>query len=93
MTTGNETGDGDGDPTTGDGDGDPAGDGDGEPTGPVCGNGVVELGEQCDGDDLDGNSCESLGYVGGELLCDPVMCTYEASMCETDMGGSGGTTG
>ena len=87
MTT---SGDGDGDPA-GDGDGDPAGDGD--PTGPVCGNGIVELGEQCDGDDLDGNTCETLGYVGGELLCDPVMCTYDASMCETDMGSTGGTTG
>jgi hypothetical protein len=101
------TGDGDGDPTTGDGDGDPTttgdgdgdptttGDGDADPTGdPVCGNGLVDDGEQCDGGNLNGFSCTDLGYSGGTLACDPITCTYDASGCvnNTD-NGSGGTTG
>jgi hypothetical protein len=100
--SGNDTGDGDGDgdPTTGDGDGDPTttGDGDGDDTddtgAPVCGNGTIELGEQCDTSDLGGNSCVDLGYAAGELLCDPVTCTYDASQCSAGgEEGSGGTTG
>jgi hypothetical protein len=44
-----DPGDGDGDPGDGDGDGDPlgAGDGDGD-GGNLCGNGIIELGEECD---------------------------------------------
>jgi hypothetical protein len=88
------TGDGDGDPTTtGDGDGDPTttGDGDGDA---MCGNGLVDDGEQCDGGNLNGFSCTDLGYSGGTLACDPITCTYDASGCvnNTDNGG-GGTTG
>jgi hypothetical protein len=93
------TGDGDGDPTTttGDGDGDPTttGDGDGDPTttgDPVCGNGVIDDGEQCDGGNLGGFTCVDLGYSGGTLACDPVTCTYDASGCVSDPDG-GGTTG
>jgi len=33
--------------------------------GPVCGNGVLETGEQCDGAQL-GSGCWSLGYEAGE---------------------------
>jgi subtilisin-like proprotein convertase family protein len=35
----------------------------------VCGDGVVEGEEVCDGDDLDGETCLSLGYAGGTLRC------------------------
>ncbi len=34
-----------------------------------CGNGVIQAGEQCDGQNLDGQTCASLGYHGGNLLC------------------------
>jgi hypothetical protein len=88
------TGDGDGDGDPGDGDGDP-GDGDGDPTGGVgmCGDGVIDIGEQCDGVELNGFTCADLGYSSGDLACDPVTCTYDASACVTDMdGGSGGGT-
>lgn len=87
------TGDGDGD--SGTGDGDPStGDGDGDPGLPVCGNGMIEPGEQCDGGELNGISCTDLGYTGGSLGCDPVTCTYDASACTADGGdGGGGTTG
>lgn len=89
---------GDGDPTTGDGDADPTtGDGDADPTtdsgDAECGNAAIDDGEQCDGGNLGGFSCVDLGYSGGTLGCDPVTCTYDASACMTDMGGSSGTSG
>jgi hypothetical protein len=98
--TNNDTdpGDGDGDTGPGDGDGDTdPGDGDADPTDsgdPVCGNGAIDDGEQCDGGNLGGFTCVDLGYSGGTLACDPVTCTYDASACVTDMdGGGSGTSG
>lgn len=87
---GDPPGDGDGDPP-GDGDGDPPGDGDGDP--PTCGNGVIDEGEQCDGDNLGGFTCEALGYSVGTLACDPFTCTFDASMCWLNGDPSPGTTG
>lgn len=77
----------DGDPTTGPvGDtGDDNGDGGGG-----CGNGMVSPGEQCDGADLQGFDCNSLGLNGGSLSCDPVTCTFDTSMCGSSSGGSSG---
>jgi hypothetical protein len=46
-----------------------------------CGDGTISPGEQCDGEDLQGFDCESLGLGGGPLSCDPVMCTFDTSMC------------
>ncbi len=63
------------DPTTGDG---------------GCGDGVVSPGEQCDGDDLQDLDCTSLGLGTGALGCDPVMCTFDTSMCMNDSGGTSG---
>ncbi len=57
-----------------------------------CNNGVLDPGEQCDGGNLGGFDCAGLGYEGGVLSCDPVMCILDTSMCE--MGGdSTGSTG
>src|SRR6056297_191889 len=44
-----------------------------------CGDGIVEGTEECDGDNMDGNSCTSLGYDGGTLGCQ--NCTYDTSDC------------
>lgn len=49
-------------------------------TDPVCGNGILEAGEQCDGGDLGGASCGSLGYDSGTLYC-TASCTYNESDC------------
>jgi hypothetical protein len=49
--------------------------------GPVCGNGVLEEGEQCDGGDLQGATCGSLGFGVGALGCDAGSCTYDTSGC------------
>jgi len=51
---------------------------------PPCGNGVIDAGEQCDGADLQGFDCASLGLNRGMLACDPVMCTFDTSQCEVD---------
>jgi hypothetical protein len=46
----------------------------------VCGNGVIEGGEDCEGDDLGGATCESLGYAGGILSCD-YACSFDTFNC------------
>lgn len=46
-----------------------------------CGDGVVEPGEQCDGVDVQGLDCETLGIGEGELSCDPILCTFDTSQC------------
>src|SRR3989344_4376724 len=52
--------------------------------GGTCGDGVADagIGESCDGDDLAGQTCESLGYGGGFLGCFG-DCTYDTSGCLT----------
>jgi hypothetical protein len=47
---------------------------------PVCGNGVIEAGEQCEGADLDGETCVSLGHDGGVLAC-TAGCSFDESGC------------
>ena len=90
--SGDGDGDGDPDPTTGDGDPDPTTSGDGDPPA-MCGNGIIDDGEQCDGGNLGGFTCVDLGYDGGTLACDMITCTFDASGCTNDGGTSGGTTG
>jgi hypothetical protein len=48
-----------------------------------CGNGTVEAGEECDGNNLDGMACTDVagGFVGGTLRCSPT-CTFETSLCD-----------
>jgi hypothetical protein len=77
---------GDGDP--GDGDGD-SGDGDGDgDAGGVCGDGVADANEDCDGSDLAGSDCVALGFIGGELECD-VSCVFNTKGCTMELCGNG----
>jgi len=48
----------------------------------VCGNGVLEGDESCDGTDFGaaGRSCERVGYSAGSLLC-TLACTFDKSQC------------
>ena len=46
----------------------------------VCGNGVKEPGEACDGSDLGGATCSTQGCTGGSLSC-TVACDYDRSAC------------
>lgn len=67
----------------------------------VCGNGVARGGEQCDGGDLAGQTCESQGFTGGTLSCS-ADCGLDTSGCTTTTpdpnatstpgGGGGGAT-
>jgi hypothetical protein len=72
-------GDGDGDGETGDGDGD-TGDGDGDPPEPICGNGIRETGELCDGMDLDDQTCADFDFGGGILECAD-DCSFDLTPC------------
>jgi hypothetical protein len=51
---------------------------------PGCGDGIADPNgnEQCDGADLGGASCTSLGYTGGGTLSCTVGCGYDTSLCE-----------
>lgn len=46
----------------------------------TCGNNIVDLGEQCDGTNLQGFTCESLGLGNGMLQCSDT-CTFDTSSC------------
>lgn len=46
-----------------------------------CGDGWQGFPETCDGADMGGATCDSLGYGGGSLACDE-QCEYDVSDCE-----------
>lgn len=46
----------------------------------TCGDGVVQVGEDCDLGDLGGDTCGTLGYGGGILRCGP-GCIHDTSSC------------
>lgn len=48
---------------------------------PDCGNDKAEFGELCDGDDLAGATCESVGFEGGTLACNGQCDGYETGAC------------
>ena len=60
----------------------------------LCGNRVIESpSEACDGVNLNGATCFSLGYQGGgTLLCNPTTCTYDTIMCRMGSGWPVGST-
>ena len=47
-----------------------------------CGNGIIEPGEQCDGEDALGkiNSCTDFGFKEGKLTCS-ANCVFDTSKC------------
>jgi hypothetical protein len=52
--------------------------------GPACGDGSQDAGEECDGADLAGYDCVTLGpnFTGGTLAC-AADCTFDTSACIT----------
>lgn len=46
----------------------------------ICGDGVAEGQEECDNDDFMGQTCYSLGYGGGSLICHS-SCSLDTSLC------------
>ncbi len=49
---------------------------------PNCGNNAVDPGEACDGNNLDGQTCQALGYSAGSLACTS-QCTFDVSDCDS----------
>jgi hypothetical protein len=58
----------------------------------TCGNGAVDAGEACDGANLGGATCESLGYGAGPLGCRP-DCSLDVSDCPGAAGCGDGVAG
>jgi len=50
-------------------------------SGPVCGNGTRETGETCDGADLAGQTCASVGAGSGTLRCASTCLAFDISAC------------
>jgi hypothetical protein len=52
----------------------------GEPT-PICGDGIIVGSEDCEGENLGGASCVTVGYEDGGLLRCNADCTYDIDRC------------
>jgi len=50
-----------------------------------CGDGVVDSGEDCDYPDLNGQTCQTLGYDSGDLTCN-ADCTFNTEGCQQGSG-------
>ncbi|MBK8169681.1 MAG: scavenger receptor cysteine-rich domain-containing protein [Sandaracinaceae bacterium] len=48
---------------------------------PRCGNRIVDLGETCDGTNLNGETCVSLGYASGSLSCNLTCSDFSTVAC------------
>ncbi len=46
----------------------------------TCGNGHLDSGEDCEGGNLNGGTCTSIGFQGGTLAC-AASCRYDTSAC------------
>jgi hypothetical protein len=59
------------------------------PHAPSCGDGNIDLGENCDGSNLGAKTCVSLGFTGGTLDCYPVShaqaCNFDTSSCTSSV--------
>jgi len=47
---------------------------------PICGDGAAKGKEECDGADLAGQTCQSLGFASGSLACNS-DCSFDTSGC------------
>ncbi|MBU1240711.1 hypothetical protein KJ865_13445, partial [Myxococcota bacterium] len=50
--------------------------------GGICGNDIINAGEDCEGENLDGATCLTEGYHGGVLACNG-SCGFDYSGCES----------
>ncbi len=46
-----------------------------------CGDAVIDFDEECEGTNLAGETCASLGYSGGTLRCDASACEFDEDRC------------
>ena len=54
----------------------------------LCGNGMIDAPEECDGANLDAMDCTTLGFSGGALTCTP-ECIFDKSKCTSPSCGDG----
>jgi len=47
----------------------------------ICGNNIIEGGEDCEGNNLNHQTCKTLGYDSGSLKCD-IACDFDTSNCK-----------
>lgn len=63
---------------------------------PLCGNAMLDVGELCDTGNLNGEDCDSQGFVGGPLACGGDCASFDTSACteggceDEDIGGTTG---
>jgi len=61
--------------------------------GTTCGDGVIQSPEQCDGANLNGETCVSIGFKSGTLACYPPIstnpCSFNTSSCTNTFCGDG----
>jgi len=50
---------------------------------PLCGDGTVDPGEECDGSNLNGMTCETQGFEFGDLSCNS-SCSFDTSGCNSE---------
>ncbi len=50
-----------------------------------CGDGTLDQVEQCEGNNLDGKTCEDLGFYAGTLACSD-FCTFDTAGCSGTCG-------
>ena len=56
----------------------------------ICGNGVIEIGEVCDQENVGDATCESFGYESGSVGCRLDCLGYDLAYCGfSDMCGNG----
>lgn len=46
----------------------------------ICGNNIIEGNEDCEGDNLNSNTCQTLNYQNGTLVCD-ISCSFDKTDC------------
>lgn len=59
----------------------------------ICGDSVVASTEECDGVNVGGASCSSLGFTGGGTLSCTLTCEFDVSQCIYESGVTGGGGG
>jgi len=57
----------------------------------ACGDGIIDLGEDCDVGNLDGETCATQGSFNGTLACSP-GCTFDTAGCNATRFEDTGTT-
>ena len=58
-----------------------------------CGDDILDSNEDCEGANLNGQSCATLGYAGGGTLGCTASCAFSFSGCTISSGGGGGGGG